>query len=83
MEPKPGIPPSAAHLARVLGVVKTEKARVIVRAAYQDARPAEWLASKSGLPIVELPFTVGGIPGADDLFGLFDVTVQRLVDAAQ
>ncbi len=83
LEPKPGIPPSAGHLARVLGVVDTEKARMIVRAAYQDSRPAKWLAARSGLPIVELPFTVGGVPGADDLFGLFDVTMQRLVEAVQ
>ncbi len=83
LEPKPGIPPSAAHLSRVLSTVEATNPRMIIRAAYQDPRPAEWLASKSGLPIVELPFTVGGVPGTDDLFSLFEVTVERLVEAAQ
>jgi zinc/manganese transport system substrate-binding protein len=35
------------------------------------------------VPVVELPFTVGGTDGADDLFGLFDVTLKRLTGALQ
>jgi zinc/manganese transport system substrate-binding protein len=31
---------------------------------------------------VELPYTVGGSPGAKDLFGLFDDTLNRLLQAA-
>ncbi len=81
LEPKPGIPPSAAHLSRVLSIVESTKARMIVRATYQDSRPAEWLASRSQLPIVELPFSVGGVPETDDLFSLFEVTLQRLVES--
>jgi zinc/manganese transport system substrate-binding protein len=27
---------------------------------------------------VELPYTVGGTPGAKDLFGLFDDSIARL-----
>jgi zinc/manganese transport system substrate-binding protein len=30
-----------------------------------------------------VPFTVGGDDKAQDLFGLFDTTVQRLLDAAK
>jgi zinc/manganese transport system substrate-binding protein len=32
---------------------------------------------------VVLPFTVGGTPAAKDLFGLFDDSVQRLLQGAQ
>jgi zinc/manganese transport system substrate-binding protein len=32
---------------------------------------------------VALPFTVGGSDKAKDLFGLFDDTVQRLLDGAK
>lgn len=83
LEPKPGIPPSAAHLEEVLAGLKTKPARMVVFAAYQDRRPADWLADHASIPAVELPFSVGGVAGTDDLFGLFDVTLDRLLAALQ
>jgi len=82
LEPKPGLEPSAAHLASVAAALKATPARLIVRAAYQPARPSEWLAERSGLPVAVLPFTVGGSERATDLFGLFDDTLDRLLAAA-
>ena len=82
LEPKPGIPPSAGHLERVLTELQRTPARMVIRAAYQDARPAQWLSERAGIPAVELPFTVGGAPGTADLFGLFEVTLERLLLAA-
>jgi zinc/manganese transport system substrate-binding protein len=82
LEPKPGIPPSAGHLERVLTELQRTPARMVIRAAYQDPRPAQWLSERAGIAAVELPFTVGGGPGTDDLFGLFDVTLERLLRAA-
>jgi len=78
LEPKPGVPPSAAHLAAVLKKLKSQPARLVIHAAYQDPRPSQWLAQHAHIPDVELPFTVGGTPGAGDLFGLFDDTLRRL-----
>jgi zinc/manganese transport system substrate-binding protein len=82
LEPKPGVEPSAAHLAELLDALKTRPAAMILHAAYQSAQPSEWLSQKAGIPAVELPFTAGGAPGTDDLFGLFDVTLARLLQAA-
>jgi zinc/manganese transport system substrate-binding protein len=81
LEPKPGIPPSAAYLAELLERMRLDPAQVIVRSAYQDPKPAEWLSSRSHLPVVVLPFTVGGTPAATDLFGLFTDTINRLLAA--
>jgi zinc/manganese transport system substrate-binding protein len=78
IEPKPGIPPSAGHLSELVERLQGGKADLIVRSAYQDSKAATWLAGKTGIPAVELPYTVGGTPGAKDLFGLFDDTVARL-----
>ena len=50
----------------------------IVRSAYQDPKAAVWLSEKTRIPVVELPYTVGGTPGAKDLFGLFDDSIARL-----
>jgi zinc/manganese transport system substrate-binding protein len=81
LEPKPGVEPTSAHLSEVLDGLKSHPAKMIVRAAYNDGRGAEWLAERTKLPIVVLPFSVGGDEQARDLFGLFDDTVQRLLKA--
>ena len=80
LEPKPGVEPSLGHLADIAARLKTTPAKAVLRATYQSPRASEWLAERAGIPAVALPFTVGGAPGTDDLFGLFDVTLARLLD---
>jgi zinc/manganese transport system substrate-binding protein len=82
LEPKPGLEPSAAHLARVLDSLRRSPARMVVRAAYESPRASEWLAARAPLRVVALPYTVGGGERARDLFGLFDETLARLLEAA-
>ena len=79
LEPKPGMEPSAAYLGQVLNELQQHPARMVIRAAYQNERPSEWIADRAHIPAVELPFTVGGTPQATDLFTMFDDTIQRLL----
>lgn len=81
LEPKPGVEPSAAHLASVLQVLRRDPARMVLRATYQDARAADWLAARAQIPAVALPATVGGSERAGDLFGLFDALLAQLLAA--
>jgi len=81
LEPKPGVEPSASHLQGVLAALKGTPARMVLFSAYQDPRPSEWLSKNAGIPIVKIPFTVGGSDAAKDLYGLFDDTVARLLAA--
>jgi zinc/manganese transport system substrate-binding protein len=81
LEPKPGVEPTASHLQNVLAALKGTPPRMVLYAAYQDARPSEWLSKNAGVAAVKIPFTVGGSDAAKDLFGLFDDTVARLVAA--
>jgi zinc/manganese transport system substrate-binding protein len=81
LEPRPGVEPSVSHLARVAAQLQAEPARLVLRAAYQNPRPADWLAERAGIPAVALPFTVGGSARAQDLFSLFDDTLDRLLQA--
>ncbi len=83
LEPKPGVEPSSGHLAQVLAQLQHQPARMILRAAYNQGRPSEWLAERAKIPAVELPFTVGGSEQSKDLFGLFDDTVRRLLEASK
>ncbi len=81
VEPKPGVPPSAGHLAELVARQKAEPADAIVRAAYNDPKPTRWLAERTGLALVEIPYTVGGTPEVTDLFSLFDETLARFAKA--
>lgn len=83
LEPKPGLPPSATHLSELLARLARDPAKVVVRAAYNDPRAAEWLSERARIPALMLPFTVGGSDKAQDLFGLFDDTLSRLLTVAK
>ena len=81
LEPKPGIEPSAAHLSSLLSQLQAQPAKMVLRAAYQDARASEWIAERAKIPAVMLAYTVGGTDKAKDLFSLFDDTLDRLLGA--
>jgi len=83
LEPKPGIPPTPAHLAELVERMKRDPAKAIVYSAYSSPKPAEFLSERTGIPSVMMPFTVGGTDRARDLYGLFDDTIERLLKAAK
>ena len=83
LEPKPGIPPTPGHLAGLLSLMQREPAKLIIYAAYNDPKAAEFLSARSKIPAVMLPFTVGGNDKAKDLFGLFEDTIARLLAATK
>jgi len=81
LEPKPGLPPSAAHLAELLEALKGKRVALIIRSVYEDGKASDWLGSRTSIPEVVVPHTVGSVPGADDLFGMFDVVVKTVLEA--
>lgn len=83
LEDKPGVPPSAGHLSEVLKQLKSQPAKMVIRAAYQEGRPDQWLSEHAHITAVALPFTVGGTDAAKDLFGLYDDTIANLLKGAK
>ena len=83
LEPKPGVPPTSAHLSGLIATSRQSNALAIVRAAYQDTKASRWLSERTGVPVVTLPLTVGGDAQSGDLFGLFDSTISKLLGAAR
>jgi len=81
IEPKPGVPPTAAYLGSLVGKLTSEPPKLILLNAYNDPKAANWLAERVHAPAVVLPFSVGGSPAAKDLFGLFDDTINKLLAA--
>jgi len=81
LEAVPGLPPTATHLSRLTTQFHDGGADFIIRSPYQDNRPSNWLAERTGINAVMLPLTVGGTEDATDLFALFDDIVSRLLEA--
>jgi zinc/manganese transport system substrate-binding protein len=83
LEPKPSVEPSVAQLSRLLTQVAANPPRLVMCSAYQSPQPSEWFGREAKVPVVVLPFTVGGSERAKDLFGLFDDTIDRLLAAVK
>lgn len=83
LEPKPGIAPTVNYLSSVVEITRKQQPHMILRAAYQPDRSSAWLNERTGIPVVVLPFTVGGNDKAKDLFGLFDETLRLLLEATE
>ncbi len=79
LEPRVGVPPSSGYLAQVLQTIQTRPARFVIRSAYEDSRPSDFISQRAHIPAIMLPFTVGGDPQAANLFALYDDTVTKLL----
>jgi zinc/manganese transport system substrate-binding protein len=78
IEPKPGIPPSAAHIEGLIETMKKEKpAAILVTPAY-EMQEAESLSAKTGVKVIVLPHDVGSMPGTDDLISFWDRVITSL-----
>lgn len=78
LEPKPGIAPSPAHLARVIGTMKATSARVILVQPYQNRRTAETVARQAGARVLDIPQQPGALPNTGTYFQMMDSIVTTL-----
>ena len=78
LEPKPGIPASGAQLSRLLEQLTPAPPAGIIRAPFENEKPAHWLSDRLNIPLIEMAFTVGGTEEATDLFGLYEQTIAAL-----
>jgi len=83
IESKPGIPPSAKHVTYLVKLMRDEKIRIILAANYFDEHKVRTVAQKTGAEAVVVPLFVGGAPGTEDYFKLFDLWVDSLVKAGE
>lgn len=78
LEPKPGIPPTPAHLADVIAKMKADNVKVIVVQPYQSRKTAETVASHTGAALADLP----SFPSVGQSYiDWVDVLVHSLVKA--
>ncbi len=72
MEPKPGIPPSAAHIEKLIEEMKSAKPNGILVTSSHGLKEAESLGAKTGVKVIVLPQDVGAMSGTDDWFAFMD-----------
>ena len=81
LEPKPGIAPSPAHLANVIGKMKAEHVRVILVQPFQNRKTAETVARQTDGLVLDIPQQPGAIPNTETYFDLMDYIVRTLAGA--
>ncbi len=83
IEETPGVPPSPAHLGRLIERMRAAGVRTIV--AEPGASPAivRRVADATGARVVTLVPSVGAEPAASDYLALFDLDVERLARALE
>jgi len=80
VEPHVGVPPGPADLARLVDIVPTSGAKLAIHAAYEDPKSSIYVTDRTNIPLVNLPFTVGGTADATNYIDFFTSSVQRLLD---
>ena len=77
LEPKPGIPPSPAHVAKVLALARKKGVKLIIQESYYPDETGKLLADKSGAKLVVLP---GGVDfaGGESLFDHLEEMVKKI-----
>jgi zinc/manganese transport system substrate-binding protein len=82
IEPKPGIEPTASHTADIIDLIKKRNIKVIGKEPYFSDKAPNSIAVATGAKVVAMPQSVGGAPGVDDYFALFDTLLARLNSVA-
>lgn len=78
LEPKPGISPSPAHLASVIGAMKSQGGKVLLVQPYQNRRTAETVARQTGAKVLDMPQQPGARAGTSSYVGMIDNLVNTL-----
>jgi ABC-type Zn uptake system ZnuABC Zn-binding protein ZnuA len=81
IEPRPGVPPSPAHLAALINTMRERNVRIIVRQPHEPERNIAFLAQKTNAAVALLAGSVGATPAAKDYLSLFDANLDALVAA--
>ncbi|HVS59686.1 MAG TPA: metal ABC transporter substrate-binding protein, partial [Gemmatimonadaceae bacterium] len=81
LEPKPGIAPSPAHLAQVIGKMKATNAKIILVQPFQNRRTAETVARQTGAVVLDIPQQPGAASNTTTYFDMMDNLVSTLAGA--
>jgi ABC-type Zn uptake system ZnuABC Zn-binding protein ZnuA len=80
VEPKPGIPPSAKHVHRLIEEIKEQQIQVVLAANYFSRQQVEAIADRTGCASIRVPMGPSTVE-AESYFDLVDLWVSELTSA--
>jgi zinc/manganese transport system substrate-binding protein len=83
MEPKPGVPPSPSHLVTVMNAIRQSGAKVIIMEPFYDKKVADVVARETGVAVLIVPPSVGGVPGVTDYIQLMQRDIAQIAAAVK
>ena len=78
IEPKPGIPPSAKHVAALLQKIKAERPDLILCTNVIGGKEVDYLSKSSGVRGATVPQDVGGTAETKDWFSFVDSILREI-----
>lgn len=78
LEPKPGIPPSSGHIAKVLNQIKGKNVKFLFQEIYHPTSLSKKFADKAGIRLVVLPSMTGAEKNTDSIWDKFDTIINKL-----
>jgi ABC-type Zn uptake system ZnuABC Zn-binding protein ZnuA len=79
VEPRPGIPPTAAHTRDLIQLMKQQSVKILLVEPYFELKAPNAIARESGARVVVLSPSVGGAREATDYIRLFDHNLNLLL----
>ena len=81
VEPEVGVPPGPGDLAQIIELIPRDNVKFVIHAAYEDPRPSAYVTERAGVPLIKVPFTVGGTDGGGPTYAdFYRDSVERLLD---
>jgi zinc/manganese transport system substrate-binding protein len=81
LEPKPGIAPSPAHLASVIGTMRRNNVKVILVQPFQNRKTAETVARQTGAKVLDAPQQPGALSSTKTYFDMMDNLIGTIAGA--
>ncbi|MGA2531467.1 MAG: metal ABC transporter substrate-binding protein [Candidatus Aminicenantales bacterium] len=78
VEPKPGIPPSAGQMEKLVEMIRKTRPDAILTLSYYGQREVSFLAQKTGVKSIVVPHDVGETDKVTDWFSLMDEVLKAL-----
>lgn len=81
VEPKPGVPPSPAHVEALTALMKAQGVRVVMLEPYYVRALPDVLSRETGAQVLILPTMPGGVPEVQTYVDLFQYNINALTAA--
>ncbi len=81
VEPKPGIPPTARHVKKVIDDIERHEIEIMLVANYFEKNTPRRIEERTGVRAIFLPISVTGEPGIDTIFELYDYWIETINNA--